>query len=67
MPSDFTFIRIRNILVKLCPWLDALLEARQLLKAGSAWRKRGWTVPVPYFIRRAQLIAEGQNLTGSSS
>lgn len=44
------------------PFLTKIIECRRLLEAGRAWRKQGWFVPVPYFLRRASLLAEARSI-----
>jgi hypothetical protein len=55
-------IRTRNRLRKLAPWLERVSEWRHLLRAGKRWRTQGYFVPVPYFIRRAQLLQVGKHI-----
>lgn len=51
---------MRNRLLGMMPWLECVAEWRQLLRAGKRWRTEGYFTPVPYFIRRAQLLAVGK-------
>jgi hypothetical protein len=44
------------------PWLERLAEWRHLLRAGSRWRTEGLFVPVPFFIRRAQLLSQARTI-----
>jgi hypothetical protein len=55
-------IRFRNRMLGWMPWLERLSEWRQLLRAGKRWRTHGWFTPVPYFIRRAQLLEAARSL-----
>ena len=55
-------IRTRNRLLKLAPWLERVSEWRHLLRAGKRWRTEGFFMPVPYFIRRAQLLQVGKRI-----
>ena len=55
-------IRMRNRLLKHAPWLERVAEWRQLLRAGRRWRTEGYFMPVPYFIRRAQLLQVGKRI-----
>jgi hypothetical protein len=58
--SPFDRIRTRNRLVAMFPWLSRLGEMRQLISAASRWRKEGWFVPVPHFVRRAMLLSHAR-------
>ena len=53
-------IRWRNRLISLFPVITRISGARRMLSAASQWRKEGWTVPPPYFVRRAMLLGEAQ-------
>lgn len=55
-------IRTRNRLLGIMPWLERVSEWRQLLRAGKRWRTEGYFAPVPYFIRRAQLLQVGKRI-----
>ena len=55
-------IRMRNRLLSTMPWLERVSEWRHLLRAGKRWRTQGYFVPVPYFIRRAQLLQVGKRI-----
>jgi hypothetical protein len=55
-------IRMRNRLLKIAPCFEHIAEWRQLLRAGKRWRTEGWFSPVPYFIRRAQLLQIGRSI-----
>jgi hypothetical protein len=53
-------IRTKNRLVAVFPWLSRLGEMRQLISAAARWRKEGWFVPVPHFVRRAMLLSHAR-------
>jgi len=55
-------IRIRNRLLGIMPWLEKVSEWRQLMRAGKRWRTEGYFSPVPFFIRRAQLLQVGKQI-----
>jgi hypothetical protein len=55
-------IRTRNRLLGMMPWLGRVSEWRQLLRAGKRWRTEGYFAPVPFFIRRAQLLQVGKRI-----
>ena len=55
-------IRIRKRLLGMMPWLERVVEWRQLLRAGRCWRTEGCFTPVPYFLRRAQLLTVGKRI-----
>jgi hypothetical protein len=55
-------IRMRNRLLGTMPWLERVSEWRHLLRAGKRWRAEGYFEPVPYFIRRAQLLQVGKHI-----
>lgn len=57
---DLRFIKYRNRILTLCPFLIRLSEYRHLAMAARTWRQNGWTVPVPFFVRRAMLISEAK-------
>jgi hypothetical protein len=58
----FSFQRTewRNRLISLCPLVSDLSELRHLFLASRIWRHDGWVTPVPYFVRRAMLLAEAR-------
>lgn len=58
----FNKTRRRNRLLGLMPWLETIAEWRQLAKAARRWRRDGWFVPVPHFVRRAQLLHIGRGI-----
>lgn len=60
--SWFKKTRTRNRLLAVMPWLERVGEWRQLLRAVRRWRREGWFVPVPYFVRRAQLLQLGREI-----
>jgi hypothetical protein len=55
-------IRTRNRLLGMMPWLERVAEWRQLLRAAKVWRTEGYFSPVPFFIRRAQLLQIGKRI-----
>lgn len=55
-------LRLRNFLLEAMPWLGTVAEWRQMRRAARRWRSEGWFAPVPYFVRRAQLLAEGRRI-----
>jgi hypothetical protein len=55
-------LRSRNRLLVAMPWLGRVAEWRQLLRAANRWRSEGWFTPVPYFVRRAQLLEAGRKI-----
>jgi hypothetical protein len=59
-PKTIARIRARNRLVAAFPWLGRLGEARQLICAAARWRREGWFVPVPHFVRRAMLLEQAR-------
>jgi len=59
--------QIRNQLFRMLPWLDRVAEWRNLLIASKRWRIEGYFTPVPYFIRRAQLIQVGKRIGADSA
>ena len=52
--------RWKNRLLEWLPWISRLSETRRLMQAARSWRRDGWTVPPPYFVRRAMLISEAR-------
>jgi hypothetical protein len=58
-------LRSRNRLLAAMPWLGRVAEWRQLLRAAKRWRSEGWFTPVPYFVRRAQLLEAGRKIGAS--
>jgi hypothetical protein len=57
---EYNRIKFRNRLISWFPWISSLSETRRLILAGNEWRRCGWTVPVPYFVRRAMLVTEAR-------
>jgi len=57
---DLCRARWKNRLLAWVPWLSLLNETRHLLQARRRWRRDGWTVPPPCFVRRAMLLAEAR-------
>jgi hypothetical protein len=55
-------IRMRNRLREIAPCIEKIAEWRQLIRAGKRWRTEGYFSPVPYFIRRAQLLQIGKSI-----
>ena len=55
-------IRTRSRLLGMMPWLERVSEWRHLLRAGKRWRTEGYFAPVPFFIRRAQLLQVGKRI-----
>ncbi len=58
----FQAIRRRSRLVASFPWLSRLGEFSQLFRAAARWRKEGWFVPVPHFVRRAGLLTQARSI-----
>jgi len=58
----FRWIRNRNRLLGIAPWLERISEWRHLLRAGARWRTEGCFSPAPHFIRRAQLLQAGRRI-----
>ncbi len=53
-------IRTGNRFVAMFPWLGRIREMSQLISAAARWRRDGWFVPVPHFIRRAMLLSHAR-------
>lgn len=58
--SNHIRIRWRNRLIALFPVINRFSEYRHLLQTSRVWRTSGWTVPPPYFLKRAVLLAEAR-------
>lgn len=58
--SNQRTIRRRNQLIAWFPWLSKISEMRHLLIAAKRWRREGWFVPVPQFVRRAMLLSHSR-------
>lgn len=59
---EFKAIERRNFWLQKIPLLERFLEIRQIINASRRWRECGLCVPVPYFIRRAQLLGLGNTI-----
>lgn len=60
--SQYRVIHLRNRIVAFFPWISRISELRQLLLSSLRWRREGWFVPVPYFVRRAMLLAHARKI-----
>ncbi|MEI8342640.1 MAG: hypothetical protein WCH43_14045 [Verrucomicrobiota bacterium] len=55
---DHRKARWKNRLISAAPWISQVSELARLVQAAGAWRRKGWTAPPPYFVRRAMLRSE---------
>ncbi|OQW92615.1 MAG: hypothetical protein BWK78_01130 [Thiotrichaceae bacterium IS1] len=51
-------IALRNLLISTLPQLAEFYEHVRLLRFSRKWRTQGWSVPLPYLIKRSILKAE---------
>ncbi len=58
--SNHSRIQWRNRLIALVPVINRLSEFRHLLHASGIWKTAGWSMPPPYFVKRAVLLAEAR-------